>query len=267
MEFKRKDRYSFEDLQQVMRILRSENGCMWDRAQDHHSIRRDFIEETYEVCEAIDNEDVELLKEELGDVLFQVVFHTTIEEEQGHFDINDVIDGICKKMIYRHPHVFKDVKVHSTQDILNNWDDLKKTEKHQRSVTDTMDSVARTLPALIRAEKVMKKAEKVGFEWASVDDALDKVQEELDEVRRAEQGDGDFPEEIGDLLFAAVKVAKFAKTDPEEALNHTTEKFIHRFSHVEAGAAAQGKQVGDLTLNEMLALWEESKKDEQERVD
>ena len=170
-------------------------------------------------------------------------------------------------MIYRHPHVFKDVKVHSTQDILNNWDDLKKTEKHQRSVTDTMDSVARTLPALIRAEKVMKKAEKAGFEWASVDDALDKVQEELDEVRRAEQGDGDFPEEIGDLLFAAVKVAKFAKTDPEEALNHTTEKFIHRFSHVEAGAAAQGKQVGDLTLNERLALWEESKKDEQERID
>ena len=267
MDFEYKEQYHFEDLLQVMRILRSDEGCMWDRQQDHHSIRRDFIEETYEVCEAIDNEDVELLKEELGDVLFQVVFHTTIEEEQGHFDINDVIDGICKKMIYRHPHVFKDVKVHSTQDILNNWDDLKKTEKHQRSVTDTMDSVARTLPALIRAEKVMKKAEKVGFEWASVDDALDKVQEELDEVRRAEQGDGDFPEEIGDLLFAAVKVAKFAKPDPEEALNHTTEKFIHRFSHVEAGAAAQGKQVGDLTLNEMLALWEESKKDEQERVD
>ena len=192
MDFEYKEQYHFEDLLQVMRILRSDEGCMWDRQQDHHSIRRDFIEETYEVCEAIDNEDVELLKEELGDVLFQVVFHTTIEEEQGHFDINDVIDGICKKMIYRHPHVFKDVKVHSTQDILNNWDDLKKTEKHQRSVTDTMDSVARTLPALIRAEKVMKKAEKVGFEWASVDDALDKVQEELDEVRRAEQGDGDF---------------------------------------------------------------------------
>lgn len=267
MDFEYKEQYGFADLLQVMRILRSEEGCMWDRQQDHHSIRRDFIEETYEVCEAIDNEDVELLKEELGDVLFQVVFHTTIEEEQGHFDMNDVIDGICKKMIYRHPHVFKDVEVHSTQDILNNWDDLKKTEKHQSSVTDTMDSVARTLPALIRAEKVMKKAEKAGFEWNSVEDALDKVQEELDEVRRAEHGDGDLPEEIGDLLFAAVKVAKFAQTDPEEALNHTTEKFIHRFSHVEASAAAQGKQVGDLTLNEMLALWEESKKDEQKRTD
>lgn len=267
MDFEYKEQYQFEDLLQVMRILRSDEGCMWDRQQDHHSIRRDFIEETYEVCEAIDNEDTELLKEELGDVLFQVVFHTTIEEEQGHFDINDVIDGICKKMIYRHPHVFKDVEVHSTRDILNNWDDLKKTEKHQKSVTDTMDSVARTLPSLIRAEKVMKKAEKAGFEWDSVEDALDKVQEELDEVRRAEHGDGNLPEEIGDLLFATVKVAKFAQTDPEEALNHTTEKFIHRFSHVEAGAAAQGKQVGDLTLNEMLALWEESKKDEQKRTD
>ncbi|WP_432617473.1 nucleoside triphosphate pyrophosphohydrolase [Butyricicoccus sp.] len=267
MDFEIKKQYHFDDLLQVMRILRSEEGCMWDRQQDHHSIRRDFIEETYEVCEAIDNEDTELLKEELGDVLFQVVFHTTIEEEQGHFDIDDVIDGICKKMIYRHPHVFKDVQVDSTQDILNNWDDLKKTEKHQESVTDTMNSVARTLPALIRAEKVMKKAEKAGFEWNSVENALDKVQEELDEVRRAEHGDGNLPEEIGDLLFAAVKVAKFAHTDPEEALNHTTEKFIHRFSHVEEGAAAQGKQVGDLTLREMLELWEESKRDEQKRID
>lgn len=179
MDFEIKKQYHFDDLLQVMRILRSEEGCMWDRQQDHHSIRRDFIEETYEVCEAIDNEDTELLKEELGDVLFQVVFHTTIEEEQGHFNMDDVIDGICKKMIYRHPHVFKDVQVDSTQDILNNWDDLKKTEKHQKSVADTMNSVARTLPALIRAEKVMKKAEKAGFEWNSVENALDKVQEEL----------------------------------------------------------------------------------------
>ena len=163
MEFKRKDRYSFEDLQQVMRILRSENGCMWDRAQNHHSIRRDFIEETYEVCEAIDNEDVELLKEELGDVLFQVVFHTCIEEEQGHFTMEDVADGVCRKMIYRHPHVFKDWEVKSTEDILNNWDDLKKTEKHQKSATETLDSVARSLPALIRAEKVQHKAANFAF--------------------------------------------------------------------------------------------------------
>ena len=259
MEFKRKDRYSFEDLQQVMRILRSENGCMWDRAQNHHSIRRDFIEETYEVCEAIDNEDVELLKEELGDVLFQVVFHTCIEEEQGHFNMEDVADGVCKKMIYRHPHVFKDWEVKSTEDILNNWDDLKKTEKHQKSATETLDSVARSLPALIRAEKVQHKAAKTGFEWPDISGALAKVEEELDEVKRALQGDGDVQEEIGDLLFATVKLARFADTDPEEALNHTTEKFIRRFSHVEQAAAQQGKQVQDLTLKEMIELWNQGK--------
>ena len=259
MEFKRKDRYSFEDLQQVMRILRSENGCMWDRAQNHHSIRRDFIEETYEVCEAIDNEDVELLKEELGDVLFQVVFHTCIEEEQGHFNMEDVADGVCKKMIYRHPHVFKDWEVKSTEDILNNWDDLKKTEKHQKSATETLDSVARSLPALIRAEKVQHKAAKTGFEWPDISGALTKVEEELDEVKRALQGDGDVQEEIGDLLFATVKLARFADTDPEAALNHTTEKFIRRFSHVERAAAQQGKQVQDLTLKEMIELWNQGK--------
>lgn len=259
MEFKRKERYNFEDLQQIMRILRSENGCMWDRKQDHHSIRRDFIEETYEVCEAIDKEDVELLKEELGDVLFQVVFHTCIEEEQGHFTIDDVADGVCKKMIYRHPHVFKDWEVKSTEDILNNWDDLKKTEKHQKSATETLDSVARSLPALIRSEKVQHKAAKTGFEWPDISGALAKVEEELDEVKRALQGDGNVQEEIGDLLFATVKLARFADTDPEEALNQTTEKFIHRFSYVEQGAVQQGKQIQDLTLKEMIELWNQGK--------
>lgn len=154
MDFTIKERYQFEDLLKIMEILRSENGCMWDRAQDHHSIRRNFIEETYEVCEAIDNEDVDLLREELGDVLLQVVFHTRIEEEKGTFNIDDVADGICKKLIYRHPHIFGSVDVASTEEILNNWDALKKVEKGQKSTTDTLNSVARSLPALIRAEKV-----------------------------------------------------------------------------------------------------------------
>ncbi|MCD8356634.1 MAG: nucleoside triphosphate pyrophosphohydrolase [Clostridia bacterium] len=262
MDFTIKERYHFEDLLQIMRILRSENGCMWDRAQDHHSIRRDFIEETYEVCEAIDNEDVALLKEELGDVLFQVVFHTCIEEENGHFNMDDVADGICKKMIYRHPHVFKHLTVESTEEILNNWDDLKKTEKQQKNTTDTLNSVARTLPALIRAEKVQHKAAKVGFEWPDISGALAKVDEELDEVKRALNGDGDVQEEIGDLLFAAVKLARFADTDPESALNDTTEKFISRFSYVEQAAAKQQKKVEDLTLREMTELWNEGKKHE-----
>lgn len=259
MDFTIKERYQFEDLLKIMEILRSENGCMWDRAQDHHSIRRNFIEETYEVCEAIDNEDVDLLREELGDVLLQVVFHTRIEEEKGTFNINDVADGICKKLIYRHPHIFGSVDVASTEEILNNWDALKKVEKGQKSTTDTLNSVARSLPALIRAEKVQHKAAKVGFDWDDIRGALDKVQEELDEVKRAVNGDGDLPEEIGDLLFAAVNVARFADTDPEGALNATTEKFIRRFSYVERVAAAQGKKLEDMTLREMDALWDEGK--------
>lgn len=259
MDFTIKERYQFEDLLKIMEILRSENGCMWDRAQDHHSIRRNFIEETYEVCEAIDNEDVDLLREELGDVLLQVVFHTRIEEEKGTFNIDDVADGICKKLIYRHPHIFGSVDVASTEEILNNWDALKKVEKGQKSTTDTLNSVARSLPALIRAEKVQYKAAKVGFDWDDIRGALDKVQEELDEVKRAVNGDGDLPEEIGDLLFAAVNVARFADTDPEGALNATTEKFIRRFSYVERAAAAQGKKLEDMTLREMDALWDEGK--------
>lgn len=263
MEFQIKERYNFEDLLQVMRILRSENGCMWDRAQDHHSIRRAFIEETYEVCEAIDNEDVQLLKEELGDVLFQVIFHARIEEEQGHFNMDDVADGICKKMIYRHPHVFKGLTVDSTDEILDNWDDLKKAEKHQESVTDTLNSVARSLPALIRAEKVQHKAAKAGFAWPDVSGALGKVEEELDEVKRALNGDGNVQEELGDLLFTVVNLARFTDTDPESALNDTSEKFIRRFSHVEQGAITQGKQISDLTLQEMIQLWDEGKQHEE----
>lgn len=262
MDFEIKEHYTVDDLLQIVKILRGENGCMWDREQDHHSIRRNFIEETYEVCEAIDNEDSALLKEELGDVLLQVVFHARIEEEQGRFNMDDVADGVCKKMIYRHPHVFKNADVASTEEILNNWDALKKTEKKQESATDTLNSVARTLPALIRAEKVQHKAAKTGFEWKDISGALDKVQEELNEVRRAVNGDGNLPEEVGDLLFAAVKVARFANTDPESALNNTTEKFIRRFSYVEQGAAAQGKEIQDLTLQEMTAFWNEGKNEE-----
>lgn len=262
MDFKIKENYCFDDLLNIMAILRGENGCMWDRQQDHHSIRRNFIEETYEVCEAIDNEDIALLKEELGDVLLQVVFHTRIEEEKGNFNIDDVADGICKKLIFRHPHIFGTVDVSSTEEILNNWDDLKKEEKGQKSTTDTLNSVARSLPALIRAEKVQHKAAKVGFDWDDISGALDKVQEELDEVKRALNGDGNVSEEVGDLLFAAVNVARFANTDPESALNGTTEKFIRRFSYVENTAAAQGKQLETMTLEEMDDLWNEGKSKE-----
>ena len=184
VDFEQKDKYSVADLLRIMEILRAPDGCMWDRAQDHHSIRQNFIEETYEVCEAIDDEDTEHLKEELGDVLLQVVFHAQMEKEKGVFDMDDVADGICKKLIFRHPHIFGDVTVGSTDEILSNWDDLKRKEKKQETDTSTLESVSKSLPSLIRAQKLQKKAAKVGFDWPDVSGALDKVEEELASVRR-----------------------------------------------------------------------------------
>lgn len=259
VDFQQKETYNFDDLLQIMEILRAPNGCMWDREQDHHSIRRNFIEETYEVCEAIDEEDADHLKEELGDVLLQVVFHTQMEKEKGAFDINGVTDGICKKLIYRHPHIFADTAVSSSAEILSNWDALKRKEKHQETDTAALASVARSLPGLIRAEKLQKKAAKVGFDWEDAAGALEKVDEELAEVRAARAGDGDVEEEIGDLLFAVVNVARHEKVDPERALEKTCDKFIRRFSDMETAALQQNKVLSDMSLEEMDTLWNISK--------
>ena len=183
VDFEIKDCYKFDDLLRIMEILRAPDGCMWDREQDHHSIRRNFIEETYEVCEAIDDEDTEHMKEELGDVLLQVVFHTQMEKEKGTFDIDDVADGICKKLVFRHPHVFGTVDARDSGQALNTWDAQKREEKGQRTAADTLDSVARSLPALMRAEKIQDKARKAGFDWAEMGPALDKAEEVLQTVR------------------------------------------------------------------------------------
>ena len=279
VDFEIKDCYKFDDLLRIMEILRAPDGCMWDREQDHHSIRRNFIEETYEVCEAIDDEDTEHMKEELGDVLLQVVFHTQMEKEKGTFDIDDVADGICKKLIFRHPHIFGNVEVASSEEVLRNWDDLKRKEKHQETDTQALESVAKSLPSLIRAEKLQKKAAKVGFDWDNVKDALDKVQEELDEVRRAIDGDGDPEEEIGDLLFASVNVARHLKIDPEAAAEKTCNKFVSRFAvPFRAGRAvgqrkARGTRIRSKTMkkSELVTLVAEktgfSKKDTEKTID
>ena len=235
---------------------------MWDREQDHQSIRRNFIEETYEVCEAIDEQDTEHLKEELGDVLLQVVFHAQMEKEKGVFDIGDVADGICKKLIYRHPHIFGSVEVGSSEEILRNWDELKRREKHQKTETSALEGVAKSLPGLIRAEKLQKKAAKVGFDWENAQGALGKVEEELDEVKRAMSGDGDREEEIGDLLFAAVNVARHLKVDPERAMEKTCNKFIRRFADMERQAEAEHKALAGLSLAELDLLWNRSKEKE-----
>lgn len=259
VDFQQKETYDFNDLLRIMEILRAPDGCMWDREQDHQSIRRNFIEETYEVCEAIDEEDTEHLKEELGDVLLQVVFHTQMEKEKGVFDIGDVADGICKKLIFRHPHIFGSVEVSSSEEILRNWDELKRKEKHQETDTAALQSVAKSLPGLIRAEKLQKKAAKVGFDWDRAEDALDKVAEELDEVRRAMQGDGDPEEELGDLLFAAVNVSRHLKIDAERAMEKACNKFTDRFAQMDQMAREMQQNLSDLSLEEMDALWEKAK--------
>ncbi len=264
VDFTFKEKYTYEDLLEIMRILRCPEGCVWDREQDHKSIRRSFIEETYEAVEAIDNDDPVLLQEELGDVLLQVVFHAQIEAEAGRFTMDDVADGICKKMIYRHPHVFGSVEVKNSDEVLTNWDALKQKEKHQKSTTETLESVARSLPGLIRAEKVQHKAAKVGFDWDEISGALDKVREETAEVARAIDGDGDPSEELGDLLFAVVNVARFLKTDPEDAINRTTDKFIRRFAQVEQAAKDAGRSLSEMSLSEMDALWDAAKQKEHE---
>lgn len=262
VDFEMKDKYNVNDLVRIMEILRAPDGCMWDQAQDHHSIRQNFIEETYEACEAIDDNDTDHLKEELGDVLLQVVFHTQMEKEKGVFDLNDVADGVCKKLIFRHPHIFGDVKVGSTDEILSNWDDLKRKEKKQETDTSTLESVSKSLPSLIRAQKLQKKAAKVGFDWPDVSGALDKVEEELAEVRAAIGGNGDIEEEIGDLIFAVTNVSRFVKVDSERAAEKTCNKFVCRFADMEKQAAAEGKNLSDLTLSELDALWDKAKEHE-----
>lgn len=262
VDFQKKEKYNFNDLLRIMEILRAPDGCMWDREQDHQSIRRNFIEETYEVCEAIDEQDPEHLKEELGDVLLQVVFHTEMEKEKGVFDIGDVADGICKKLIYRHPHIFGTVEVGSSEEILRNWDELKRKEKHQETDTSALESVAKSLPGLIRAEKLQKKAAKVGFDWENAQGALEKVEEELDEVKQAVAGDGDPEEELGDLLFAAVNVARHLKVDPERAMEKTCNKFVRRFAEMERQARQENKALSDLSLTELDTLWNRSKEKE-----
>ncbi len=260
INFVRKPQYGYEDLLEIIRLLRSEDGCPWDKAQTHQSIRRGLLEEAYEAAEAIDNDDPVLLKEELGDVLMQVVFHADIESDAGRFTIDDVCDGVVKKLLFRHPHVFGSECEDSPESVPVSWDKLKRQEKGQKTLADSMDSVARSLPGLWRAEKLQSKAASAGFEWPDVQGALDKLEEEVGELRRAVEEGGDVPEELGDVLFAAVKVGRFCACDPEDAVNGTCEKFIRRFRAVENGAAAQGREVSQLSLEEMTALWNEAKR-------
>lgn len=256
LDFLCKESYDLRDFVALVSYLRSPNGCPWDQVQTHESIRRNFLEETYEACEAIDAGDLVHMREELGDVLMQVLFHTDIEREAGHFDIDDVADAACKKLVYRHPHVFR-----RDEPDVPDWDTMKQRERAQTTTAEAMDSVARSLPALWRCDKIQAKAAKTGFEWPDVYAALDKVDEETRELRAAvASGDTEaIGDELGDLLFAAVKVARFAGIDPEQAAHAACEKFIRRFSAMETAAANDGTSLEQCTLAQMLTLWQQAK--------
>lgn len=254
-------RHSVEGLMQVMRRLRAPGGCPWDAEQTHESLKKSLMEECYEVIDAIDREDPDDLCEELGDLLLQIAFHIVIEEERAAFTLRDVATGISNKMIFRHPHVFGSVHVENSDEVLVNWEKLKKEEKHQESVASAMDSVPKSFPSLPRAYKIQKKAADVGFDWSSAEEALPKVYEEADEVMDAIlKGDkAHIEDEIGDLFFAAVNVARLKKVDPDLALTAATDKFEKRFKLTEKLVLADGKRFEDMTLPEMDEYWEKAK--------
>lgn len=258
-----KEKYNCGDLLEIVRILRAPGGCPWDAEQTHESIKKNLIEETYEVIEAINKQDKELLLEELGDLLLQIALHTEMEKETNTFNFDDVCDGISQKLIIRHPHVFGDVKAETTDEVLTNWDNIKRQTKQQKTTTESMLSVPRELPALMRSSKIQSKASKVGFDWDNINGALEKVDEETKEVRDAIKNGTkeDISEELGDLLFAVVNVTRFADVDAEEALTSATDKFLNRFSLVEKKAQEKGIDMKNSSLEELDKLWDEAKKE------
>ncbi len=259
-----KEQYDIHDLVKIMQILRSDQGCPWDRAQDHHSIRANFIEEVYEAVEAIDNEDRALLKEELGDVLLQVVFHARLEEEAGSFDFAEVCDGICKKLLFRHPHVFGSVQAGNEAEALKSWEQAKKEEKKPQSAAETLRQVPRVLPALMRSAKVQGRAAKAGFDYPDLAMAMRDLESELLELKEAvgEGSPAHIREELGDLLFSVVNISRFLEVEPEESLNRSCDKFISRFSEVERLADAQGIPLKGSDIAVLDSLWKQAKNKE-----
>lgn len=266
-DFLKKDRYSVEDLVEIMSLLRSENGCPWDREQTHLSIRKNFIEETYEAVEAIDCNDPEMLREELGDVLLQVVFHAQMEKENGNFDFNDVCDGICKKLIIRHPHIFSDECIGEADAVANRWDEIKKETKGQKTGKDSLNAVPKQLPALMRCAKLQQRAEKSGGYRFDTVWSLRKLDEEIGELREAIASNNAIRcgEEVGDILFSAVYLARTLDLEPEECLTASSEKFIKRFVTAEEIAEDNGKAISEMHGEELSALWKNAKEKLQKR--
>lgn len=258
--FNFKDRYNVDDLRLVVKVLRSENGCPWDKVQTHETLKKDFLEEVYEVIEAIDANSVPMLREELGDVLLQVVFHADIEEDAGTFNLDDVADEVCKKLIERHPHVFGELSLETPEEVLKSWDSIKK-EKKQQSFTDTLNAVPKVFPALMRAQKLGKRASRAGMDFTDANGAFESLRSEVSEAEAAViSGDTQaIAEELGDILFSCVNVARLSGLDAEELLTASSNKFINRFSAVEDMVRQDGKEMTSLSIDELDSYWKRAK--------
>lgn len=259
--FEIKEKYDLGDLPKIVALLRDpETGCPWDKVQTHESIRQNFLEETYEVADAIDRKDEALLKEELGDVLLQVALHAEIERQQGGFSIDDVADGICKKLVARHPHIFADTIAGDADAVLDVWQDIKKKEKNQKTGSDAINDVPAALPALMRSQKVQNRAAHVGFDYTDLPMAVQDLDNEVAELKQAIAGSGDIEDELGDVFFAGVNVARFLKLDAELATTKSCDKFARRFRAVEQLARERGIDMETSSMDALNELWAEAKK-------
>ncbi len=256
----------FQKLLKIIQTLRSPDGCPWDIDQKKEDVGRYLIEEAYEVIDAIDSGHPKELKEELGDLLFQILFLTRMSEETGEFNISDVIEDISKKMIRRHPHVFENKKVKDIQEIKSNWEDIKKQEESRKDKNESLFyQIPKSMPSLLRAQKITKKASQVGFDWENIDGVLKKIEEELKELKAAlkSKEKDQIKDEMGDIIFSLVNLSRFVEINADEALRSSIKKFTDRFSHIEEKLKDQGKTPSDATLEEMDRLWDEAKRAEQ----
>lgn len=253
VDFDFKDRYDIDDLRRIIELLRSENGCPWDKVQTHESIRTDLIEETYEVCEGIDKNSPEMLREELGDLLLQIVFHAQIERENGTFDFDDVCNDICRKLVYRHPHVFGEVKADDTDTVLKNWDALKRESKHQDNFTDTLESVPNTFPALLRGEKICKRASRAGLPMDDPAETVKRIREGLDRLEQTgfDKVNSQNQQTLGNILLDFCNLDRNLGVDGEKALTYASNQFIINFSRAEKSALEQGKKLDEMTPDEL----------------
>lgn len=252
----------FQDLVALMAKLRGPDGCPWDRKQTPESLKPFLVEECYEVIDALDEGAPHKIKEELGDLLFQIVFHARIAEERGQFTMQDVISANLEKMVRRHPHVFGDAVLTTDKEVLANWEEIKKKEKGYEERTSVLEGVPRHLPSLLRAHSLQERAARVGFDWSRIDEALPKLDEEMAEFKESlkKEDSAGIEEELGDIFFMLVNISRFLGVNPEDALRKTISKFIRRFRYIEEHAADSGKALNDMTLDEMERLWQESKK-------